>query len=365
MGQVKNFRGTPEIVRKVLGSASSELRARVKWTVAVRAAELRSSYTDFEYIYLTVLGLSRLSIHGEAIIAQNNGMCFTRNLAVQLLEQLCGMTMHADRPGSEHLLRTAPDLLLQAFALAKQDPDGPLVFFNQAFDRMSDPCLEGRVGRLAEYMSRRVKGAQAAEDFFIQQNPSASVEAVVGEFLRVFGNECTAACAAVQGLTYQEAVAKRQEGHLPGFEELCNASTFEEFLLAKGIFEDARTVRQWEVQIKGGRWQPYEPGIQQKIEVARVCGTLCEVDNHSFHYIIDVNAKVQRNSQTGKERPVRWVAVNPGWPCFPLHELQAAIATLVELQTLAEAPQEHLVDLHSNQGLASGSEGSEGPEELS
>ena len=71
----------------------------------------------------------------------------------------------------------------------RQDPDGPLVFFNQAFDRMSDPpasqmalmppfpladfekklaghfvpqrCLEGRVGRLAEYMSRRAGASES------------------------------------------------------------------------------------------------------------------------------------------------------------------------------------------------------------
>ena len=73
MGQVKNFRGTPEIVRKVLGSASSELRARVKWMASgktvprrwvcfeVRAAELRSSYTDFE-AGRVVWGLSQVGL---------------------------------------------------------------------------------------------------------------------------------------------------------------------------------------------------------------------------------------------------------------------------------------------------------------
>ncbi|CAE7231674.1 Gbp5 [Symbiodinium sp. CCMP2456] len=72
-----------------------------------------AGYSDFEYIYLTILGFAKLHSLVEEITLQNNGEVFTRNPGVQLLERACGMTMHGNREGANALLRSAPGALLE------------------------------------------------------------------------------------------------------------------------------------------------------------------------------------------------------------------------------------------------------------
>merc|ERR1719316_246365 len=75
-GGVRNFPGRPRIEKKVTRQ------------------DFCSMYTDFEYIYLTIVGFAQLHIHCEEIIRRMNGQPFTQNPGVQLLEARCGMTMH-------------------------------------------------------------------------------------------------------------------------------------------------------------------------------------------------------------------------------------------------------------------------------
>ncbi|CAK0857731.1 unnamed protein product, partial [Prorocentrum cordatum] len=121
----------------------------------VKREEFLESYTDFEYIFLTVVGFARLHEQLEAIASQMNGQNFTKNPGVQMLERVCGMTMHGDRSGAQATLRQAPGTLISAFAVARGRRGGICQFFREAFDRTADPCLEGRVSRMMTYLEMR------------------------------------------------------------------------------------------------------------------------------------------------------------------------------------------------------------------
>merc|ERR1712048_1506789 len=113
--------------------------------------------------------------------------------------------MHADREGANNLLRTAAASLVEAFQIARSTRAGKgavphaglMEFFKQAFDRNADPCLEGRVGRIMEYLDSKKQSKAAADcppwaDVSLEALPaSTSSRDVVGEHLRVFINECT------------------------------------------------------------------------------------------------------------------------------------------------------------------------------
>ena len=66
--------------------------------------EFSSAYTDYEYIYLTVLGFALLDLISDEFVRINNKMFYRFNPAVQRLEQVCGMTMHGDRPAAEYVV---------------------------------------------------------------------------------------------------------------------------------------------------------------------------------------------------------------------------------------------------------------------
>lgn len=333
LGGVKNFEGRPRIEKKV------------------KASDFRSEYTDFEYVYLTILGFARLHVHCEAIVQRNNSRKFTQNPAVELLEQRTGMTMHADRPGANHLLRSAPACLVEAFAVARKDRHGMAGFFREAFDRTADPCLEGRAGRVMEYLQARsqVVGLTSAgpnwEELSLQPlSDSAKPEDVVGEHLRVFVNECTWRWAKERGVDYATAKVERQtETAALDFAALCNADAFEATLLARGIVGDA-VAKQWEVVVDDrGGWKPYSSEQNEAIEMSQLQGIpRCEIKVRSWKYQIDFQRMVQVNMKTGKERPVRCVENSVGQSVargrISHADLKRAVALFVELDTLAVAP---------------------------
>lgn len=326
LGGVRNFRGRPRITQKV------------------KATDFRRSYTDFEYVYLTVLGLSQLQVHGEEIIRLNNGRMFKENPGTQMLERVTGITMHAEREGANHLLRSAPSILLRAFAAAQGDRGGMRRFFQEAFDRLADPCLEGRVGRLLEYLATTVAagGADAPrpQDLALQTLPAtAGAEEIVGEHLRVFVNECTWNWARERGIGYSVAVADRDDGDL-AFMELCNAETFKAAVIAKGEVKDV-ALGQWEVELESKAWSAYGREPNQLVEQARLLGLgSCQVKIHAYLYEIDLTLMVQRNLQSGKERPIRWLpqAAGASRGRITQGDLTAAVARFVDLATLAPAP---------------------------
>lgn len=329
LGGVRNFKGRPRIERKV------------------KACDFRRVYTDFEYVYLTVLGFAALSVHVEDIVALNNGRKFTENPGVRLLEQRTGMTMHADREGANHLLRSAPNLLMEAYAVAATDRAGRNGFFQEAFDRNADPCLEGRVNRILEYLHSRsqVLGATNApppEDLVVQSlGENATPQAIVGEHLRVFVNECTWRWARERGIDYDIAKAQTdQEGS--DFDLRCNAETFEATLLARGVASDVAG-RQWEVKLEDGTWTPYGVEQNEALERGRLAGAAsCEVTIRNWVYEMDLTQMVQRNIKTYRERPIRCAAraftAAQGRGRLLHAEIKAAIAHFVGLDTLAEAP---------------------------
>lgn len=315
---VKNFTGLPQIVGKV------------------KATDFRRVYTDFEYIYLTVLGLGRLQANSEEIVKQNNGLAFMQNPGVQLLEKVCGMTMHAEREGANHLLRTGPACLLQAFAVAQQGSHcGLRCFFAEAFDRHADPCLEGRVSRLMEYLSIKAAGdldRPTWEDLSVQKlSSTASAVDVVGEHLRVFVNQATWIWAQKQGVSYSTASLDRQVGRSPA--RLFSATDFEAWILAKGLAREIPT-RRWEVQFEDGSWAHYEEFANEVLELVRIQGgSSGQVKVHAYLYEVNFETLVQKNLQSGKDRPVRWTPVTqPGQ--FALEDIKSAICYFVEMETL-------------------------------
>lgn len=332
LGGVKNWRGQrPRIERKVT------------------AAEFRDTYTDYEYIYLTVLGFAQLHMHCEEIVRKNNGKVFKDNPGVQILEQRCGMTMHGDRAGANHLLRTGPASIVEAFALAKMDKAGMQRFFREAFDRTADPCLEGRVSRLMEYLDVRRQETDASlarappwDDVSLRPlDPEATAQQVVGEHLRVFVNECTWRFATEKGLEYAKAKELRvsDEPTQREFGRLFNAVAFEAAMLARGVAADAEA-KQWQVNTDGDRWMPYSEEQNEVLERSRLLGLRrCEVRVHSWMYEIDFGMMVQRNRKTRKERPIRCVdaPVNKKQGRLTLEELKGAVEYFVGLDTIPRA----------------------------
>ena len=103
-----------------------------------------------------VLGFQALHVHGKEIIRLNNGQDYKTNPCTQLLEQVCGFTMHAQRPGTESVLRSGPESLLRAFDIARCKGIVDVFFTGDAFDRTADPCLEGRLGRILAFLETHV-----------------------------------------------------------------------------------------------------------------------------------------------------------------------------------------------------------------
>lgn len=336
-GGLKHFSGHPRIIQKV------------------NAKDFQSAYTDFEYIYLTVLGFARLHTHGEEIARKNNGQNFSLNPGVQMLERVCGMTMHGDREGANSLLRTAPISLLAAFQCAKSKRNGFCDFFKGAFKRDADPCLEGRTGRIMEYLEkngdlqRSTSGSMVPwEEVSLQPlHKMATPCDIVGEHLRVFVNECTWCWACTRGLNYEEAKTKRfDKENVTDFCKLYNAVTFETAMLSRGLVADSKTV-QWQVMMDTGYWSPYEDELSAQIEQARQCGASTvqlRIGPEGWKYKIDLKRLVQQNQKTKKERAIRFITVAMPIPQGKISQIdfKAAIHYFVELDTLPAASLETL-----------------------
>lgn len=216
LGGKRNFQGAPELSGKI---TRSDFRG----------------YTAYEYVYLTIVGFAYLHNKRNEIVEANNGRFFTQNPGVQMLEQVCGMTMHADRAGSENLLRSGPDILLEAFRVA-QTKEETVGFFTDAFDRTADPCLEGRIGRLNEYLQKNL-GA-SADDVTLDLKPDDPASAVVGKHLRVFRVECIREWSRQHSMTYGAAEKVWNEDdpqYTKSIEAVFNALTFEGALARKGV----------------------------------------------------------------------------------------------------------------------------------
>lgn len=280
----------------------------------VKREEFCSGYTDYEYVYMTVLGFAKLHTMVEEISELNNGENFNRNPGVQLLEKHCGMTMHGEREGANAVIRTAPGALLEAFRLAKSSRGGYLDFFKRAFDRTADPCLEGRTTRLMEYTEKvskagTVPGEAPWEDVSLQRLPAkATPRDIVGEHLRVFCNECTWTWARQRGLDYEQAKAARlggDEALEKEFAALYNAASFRNVMHARGVVLDPGVC--WEVQTDSA-WVPYDREASLQIEQAAQAGQArldIKLGPRGWQYVIDLQRLRQLNEVTGKHRPIR------------------------------------------------------------
>lgn len=244
--------------------------------------------SNYEYVFLTVLGFQFLHMHKEEIISLNNGQHFKTNPGTKRLEEVCGFTMHADRPGANGILRSAPEVLLRAFDVARRKRIVEEFFTGEAFDRMADPCLEGRLGRILAFLevhaprdeespcnvcsgtgrvtkgllwstvvtckrckgTGRISGAPSdsdapPSDVAVETMPEGSPpEKVVGEYLRVFRNLCIQRWARSSGLAYarakslwEKAEAGTPEGGepVPEVQQLLNSQTFTAYLMQTGI----------------------------------------------------------------------------------------------------------------------------------
>lgn len=315
----------------------------------VKAKDLASAYSDYEYVYLEVLGLGRLHSRVEEIVSKNNGQEFNKNPGVQLLERVCGMTMHASRDGSNHTLRTAPACLLEAFQIA-QKTQSMKKFFKEAFDRKADPCLEGRVDRLMKFIESRGShldpGMPHWEDVSLKALPqSSSPQEIVGEHLRVFVAECTWAWSRQVGVTYERAKEVRfDDEHSGGFVQRCNAAKFRASMVSRGVASDA-CLAKWESAARPGeaQWVPYDADVSDQIEEAwqkSLPSVEVRVGPKSWRYTIDFSQNVQRNPKSGQERSLRRCSrlpsERPGK--LSLSELDTQIAFFVELATLPPDP---------------------------
>lgn len=308
LGGVRNFEGYP----RIRGKATAE--------------HLKASFTDYEYIFLQVVGFARLHEHVDEISAKNNGQGHATNPGTQQLEHVCGMTMHGDRPGANGVLRSAGPSLVGAFQVSRTTRGGTLEFFQAAFDREADPCLEGRVSRLLNYLEKYSSTASPSvapwEDVSLRPlAESATPTDIVGEHLRVFMGECTYEWALAKGLSYEQAKdARLQAEHAADFERAFNDVTFAAALRSKGAVADPFRVK-WEMHSRsGGKWIPYHAGVNAKICAAAASGkpslqVQVRSGSHTRAYDIDLQRGCQRNPTTGTEHKIRCTsgASGPQW----------------------------------------------------
>jgi len=222
----------------------------------LKKADLDKS-SDYEYVFLTIVGLKMLFCHSHEITRLNNGLFYKANPGVKRLEELCGFTMHADRAGVSSIIRDAPQVLLRAFAVARDKGILREFFGKETFDRTADPCLEGRMGRLLEFLEKHPPADAAAsedagkppwEDVSVKEFlATETADSVVGEYLRVFRNLCVWKVAQDAGLSYADAKkawvkaeglkAFRGARTSPDVAKICNADTFLSYLMTTGIIE--------------------------------------------------------------------------------------------------------------------------------
>jgi len=257
------------------------------------------------------------------------------------------MTMHGDRSGATALLRSAPQSLIEGFRLAKASRRGPLQFFRDAFDRKADPCLEGRMGRILEYLEKAGRAASSTlsstpswEDVSLGPIPDgAKPDFIVGEHLRVFKNECAWSWAQAKRMDYEAAkVACGEDAHAKDFERLYNADTFRAAMRARGVVAETGGV-QWQAD-SGKGWIPYDTSVNAQIERARQKGTAkvkVRLGPKGWKYEVDLHRFVQRNPVNGTERTIRCikgadVPAEKGklTPC----ELEDAVQYYIDLCTL-------------------------------
>ncbi|CAK0813143.1 unnamed protein product [Prorocentrum cordatum] len=308
LGGVRNFDGYPQI----RGKATAE--------------DLKARFTNYEYIFLQVVGFARLHQHVDEIAAKNNGQGHATNPGTQQLERFCGMTMHGDRPGANGVLRSAGPSLVRAFQVSRTTRGGALEFFKVAFDREADPCLEGRVSRLLDYLEKHESAASPSaapwEDVSLRPlAASATPTDIVGEHLRVFMGERTYEWALAKGLSYEQAKdARLRPEHAADFERTFNDVTFAAALRSKGVVADPVQVK-WEVHSRsGGKWIPYDASVNAAISAAaarRQPSLQVQVrsGSHARMYQIDLQKGCQRNPKTGTEHKIRCTSgvYGPQW----------------------------------------------------
>jgi len=155
-----------------LGGAPNFPDGRVSLVGKVTRKEFKA-YTAFEHLRLTVLGFARLSEISEKVLSLNNGASFWTNPGTRLLEEECGLTMHADRHGAIEAVKSGPRLMLTVFGMA-QKAGKAKDFFRKAFDRYHDPCLEGRFSLIQEFGQDLLAGGFHAEELQLQDSANPS-----------------------------------------------------------------------------------------------------------------------------------------------------------------------------------------------
>mmetsp|Transcript_138494 Transcript_138494/g.336606 ORF Transcript_138494/g.336606 Transcript_138494/m.336606 type:complete len:484 (+) Transcript_138494:38-1489(+) len=128
--------------------------------------------TAFEHAAISVLGFARLQQLRYLITLLDDGTHYQQNLGTQALERYCSFTMHADRQDASVMLAQGPELLLAAFEAARRE--GRVArFFAEAFDRHSDPCLEGRVSLFQEFLQACPLAGPSEEHSVLCQSPGS------------------------------------------------------------------------------------------------------------------------------------------------------------------------------------------------
>lgn len=232
-------------LKSKLGGSPNFPRTVPSFTKKITRREYVEQYSDYEFAYLQIVGFKAIHLNSAEIQALNNGQFFTRNPGTQLLERVGGMTMHGDRAGASAVVAAAPLTLLRAFRVAQKNGDNGVNFFTTAFERDADPCLEGRLSHLLQYIEESPSfqveaGTESQEgvpwkDTCLDLRAKLDPQGLVGEYLRVFTNSRLAEFAAKEKLAYPAAKKDYQNGRLPKFESWCSRAAFREYLEGQGL----------------------------------------------------------------------------------------------------------------------------------
>eukprot|EP00928_Gymnodinium_smaydae_P002456 TRINITY_DN10875_c0_g1_i1.p1 TRINITY_DN10875_c0_g1~~TRINITY_DN10875_c0_g1_i1.p1 ORF type:complete len:465 (-),score=48.28 TRINITY_DN10875_c0_g1_i1:12-1358(-) len=222
LGGVRTYKG-----REPIRIVSKELRKK-----------LNGQLTQYEYVYLQILGFACAQANAGEIAGLNNGQDIRHNYGSQLLDARCGLVWHGHHLQSDHLLTAAAELLVNTFErvnAADNEGDRLTQFFQLAFDPNFDPCLEGRVRFLQTYSNTLDGdfGGPAPDDLVLQSfKKDATTMDIVGEYLRVFHNECVRSWALQKNMTFQEAKAAKDatEENRNSFEWYYNEEVFRQFI---------------------------------------------------------------------------------------------------------------------------------------
>lgn len=171
----------------------------------------------------------------STVLLLNNGKGYSQNSGTNFMMQTTGLRIHPEKQAIDGILKSAPEMLMNAYEEAFRTNTLP-DFFAKAFD-INDGCLEARMGTLMNYQQAALQppddpneNLDALLTIDPNQSTSENLRKILGKFLE----------DTVRSIL-KENYTEEQNLILQGDEEFqkqhSTPSNFEKYLLSKGYLD--------------------------------------------------------------------------------------------------------------------------------